>query len=436
MKLDDPIKVGDVEIALGWVQWAQGDRQASLGHLHRALSILEEKGETKELASVIGHISRMHMLASEHDQAITWGERGLALAERLDVGDAMVHTLNTVGVSRIWTGDVDKGLVQLQESLRLSLAFDHKFAADRAYFNLGEALMALGRHAEARATFEAYHEHSLRTGGRTAEASALIRLSFLDWQCGSWASSLDRIPKIKETVVGIFNVWAHHLFGWMDNDLGRTEKACQELESLLSSALRTGEIQTAVPYLGQLARAYAVMGKEPETTRIIRQYIDLIDGNLYFDTTSLIPLLFACQWFASESDTESLEACRASVDRLERAYEQFHFPESEAALAEGRGYLGLAEGNASLSVEHFQKAVGVWEAQERPYDQARALGGLGRAQAMADNPQAAELAFDLAMQQFQTLADQLENAELRTSFLSSELVDAVRKARAAIDTNE
>ncbi len=427
-KLDDPIKVGHVEMKLGWVQWARGDRQASLSHFHRALSILEEKGETKELASAIGHISRMHMLASEYDQAIAWGDRVLALAERLDVGDAMVHTLNTVGVSRVWTGDVDKGLTQLEESLRLSLALGHVGAASRAYNNLGYTLEGTGRHAEARATLEAYLEHALQFGYRTDEAMALLHLSDLDWRYGRWESALDRIPRIKELAVGIWNVIAHLLYGRMGNDLGRTEEARQDLESLLSSALRIGEITNTVPYLGQLARAYAALGRESDTARTIQQYIDLIDSNPYFEVNSTTPLLFACQWFASRSG-ESLEACRASVDRLVNAHEQLNFPKMEAALAEGRGYLGLAEGDAKLSAKHFRKAVEIWEALGRPYDLVRALGGLGRALVMADDPKAALLVFDHAMQQIQALADQLEDKEMRNSFLSSQLVDEIRQGR-------
>ncbi|NIM95022.1 MAG: AAA family ATPase [Anaerolineales bacterium] len=431
--LDDPIKIGDVESTLGWLQWVRGDRQASLMHIHRALSILEELGETKELAFAIANISRMHMLASEHDQSITWGERVLVLAERIDVGDAMVHTLNNVGISRIWTGDMEKGMAQLQESLRLSLALGHKEAASRAYINLSEVYMATGQFAEARATLEAYREYAVRTENPLDEVMVLLNLSFVDWWCGSWKSALDRIPKLKEMDVGVFNVWARRLTGLMDNDLGRTMKACQELEDIRSSALRTGEIQTTVPILGQLARAFAASGMESETTCTIQQYIDLLDDIPYFDQNSIMPMLFACQWFASLSDNKPLEACRAGVDRLARAREQLPFPEEEAALAEGKGYLGMAEGNAKLSVEHFQKSVEAWEAQGRPYDQARTLCGLGHALVLAGEPQDARHAFDQAMGHIQALAGELEDEELRNSFLSSQLVNEIREGLEAID---
>jgi hypothetical protein len=68
----------------------------------------------------------------------------------------------------------------------------------------------------------------------------------------------------------------------------------------------------------------------------------------------------------------------------------------------------------------------------RPYDQVRALGGLGHALVWVDDPTAARGAFDQALEICNSLAAQLGDAELKRSFLNSGLVREVRAARAAL----
>ena len=140
-----------------------------------------------------------------------------------------------------------------------------------------------------------------------------------------------------------------------------------------------------------------------------------------------MPLLFSCQWFCNYSAPEAIDEVRVSVSRLLRAYEQFGTPEAEAALAEGRGSLALVEGQVSLAVNHFRDAVRIWETLGRPYDHARALGGYGQALVDADDVDGGRSAFDRAMGMFDSLADQLDDDEMKKSFLSSQLVDEIRQ---------
>jgi hypothetical protein len=69
----------------------------------------------------------------------------------------------------------------------------------------------------------------------------------------------------------------------------------------------------------------------------------------------------------------------------------------------------------------------------RPYDQARALSGLGRALAAVDDSASARRAFDQALGKYDSLAAQLDDVELKRSFLNSGPVREVRDARTALD---
>jgi class 3 adenylate cyclase len=436
MKLEDLVMVGHMEMELGGLHWFRGDRQAALEHANRSVSILEHEGETKELAMAIAEVSRLHMVASNYDQAIKWGERALELAERLEEQEVVIHVLNTVGASHAQSGEIESGLAELQESLRLSLELDMPGHAGRAYYNLGEMLIHVGNYAEARLHYEEFYNFSLRYDFDYQE-DALLALTFLNWLCGSWASAIDQFSTINNKMFfGLRDIWSRRVFALIYNDLGKVTDACQELECLASIAVRSGELQTVVPYLGQMARAYDALGREKEALRVIQQYLEFIDRNPYFDAASIMPLLFACQWYCNYSAPESFDEVRACVSRLQKAHEQLGTPEAEAALAEGYGSLALVEEHGPQAVKYFQDAVKIWEVLGRPYDQARALGGYGQALVNANDLDAARSALDEAKRIFESLADQLEDSEMRSSFLTSQLVDGIRQERENLEIGE
>jgi len=188
--------------------------------------------------------------------------------------------------------------------------------------------------------------------------------------------------------------------------------------------MKWGEIQTTVPHLGQLARAYAALGLDSAALETIQQLLGLLDNNPYLDWASTMPLLFACCWYAARPDM--LDAARACLPRLERADRQFRSQETRAALAEGRGAVALAEGNTPEAIERFRESAAEWKALGRPYDQARALTGLGRAWANAGNAVSAYAVLDQASNILDSLATQLDDPELRQSFLNSSLVRDTR----------
>jgi tetratricopeptide (TPR) repeat protein len=81
---------GAVQRLMGRMYWEQGNREQSLGHYHQALALLESGPESVELAWAISSNSQMHMLASEHAQAISSGQQALDIAERLKAQHVMV----------------------------------------------------------------------------------------------------------------------------------------------------------------------------------------------------------------------------------------------------------------------------------------------------------------------------------------------------------
>lgn len=111
-------------------------------------------------------------------------------------------------------------------------------------------------------------------------------------------------------------------------------------------------------------------------------------------------------------------------------------------MAEGQGIITLAEGEWPAATHHFRQAAAAWEALGRPYDQARTLKGLGSAlhawhTQHPQHPQAgpvesylssARLALGQALAILDSLATQVSDPVLKTSFLGSQLYQEVRQA--------
>ena len=100
--------------------------------------------------------------------------------------------------------------------------------------------------------------------------------------------------------------------------------------------------------------------------------------------------------------------------------------ESAAALAEGRGYLAAARRESAAAASHLQQAAAGWAALGRPYNQARVLTSFGRTLKQIGKTTEAEQTMREAQQLVDSLAAQLGDPTLRTSFLNSELVGKIK----------
>ncbi len=435
--LGDREGAGAAQRLIGRLYWEQGDREQSLQYYYRALALLEQGPESVELAHAISAISQMHMLASDFGQAIAWGERALALAERLGAEDVMLHALNNVGVAYSWTGAPRRGEAMLRESLRRALDLGLPHDICRAYLCLGEALIGLGRYAEARVTFEEAQAYAIRVHAPLYAGSVLVEVTGLDWLAGRWKEALSRLQQILEWLergqsIGYLEVTASTLFGWIYNDLGQTHAAHQFLEQALAKARSQAEQQTTGPHLAQVARALILQGKVSEAAGVVRELLDLMTQTPEFDPHNTVPLIFLCRWLAGRPTPSALDDARAMVLALERAAAQIGGLETAAAVSEARGILALSEKEPLRAVEQLRHAAADWQDLGRPYDQARTLTDLGQALALAGDASEARAALDQAQSLVESLAAQLDAAELKAVFLNSPLVQELRSARSAV----
>jgi hypothetical protein len=170
-----------------------------------------------------------------------------------------------------------------------------------------------------------------------------------------------------------------------------------------------------------------MLGLEDEATEVAQRLLALIEQQQdYWDTT--MPHLAICRWFASRAPDMRVEL-KTSLAQIERADAKVGSPATAAALSEGRGLVAMSERDALRAVEYMQQAAAQWQALGRPYDQVRTLADLGRGLMLAGDAGEARAALDQALSLVESLAAQLDAAELKAAFLNSPLVQELQSTR-------
>lgn len=431
-KLGDNTGAGATQQSIGRIYWEFGQRETSLEHYFQAYHILENGPDNVELARAISAISQMHMLASENEQAITWGQRALEMADRLGAEDVIVHVLNNLGSSLAASADPGRGFQLLQDSLERALALNLPHDICRAYVNIGEAFRWHCRFEEAGSNFEKLLAFARQVHMDPFEGVALAELAILDNWTGRWKKMLARCEQIKawreaSESTKTVQIMASTILGRAYNDLGQSIQARQELENHISYARSLDEIQFTVPYLGEMARALAPHNLERETIELVREFLALIDRTASFHVDCIPSLLFACRWLTKRVDPESDELFHSCLNRLEWIETQFHSLESKAALVEAQGYEALNQQSYPSAIDLFRTSETQWGKLGHPYDQLWALKSQGQTLFQAGFSGESQLTYNQASSIIDTLAAQLENDEQRASFLKSGLVQNIRE---------
>ncbi|MFN8454540.1 MAG: tetratricopeptide repeat protein [Anaerolineae bacterium] len=422
---------GAIQRLMGRVYWELGNRAQTLRHYHQALSLLKEGPEGVELAWAISSISQMHMVAEEYAQAIIWGEQALDLAGRLGAEAVTVHALNNVGTAYLHSGQAERGQAMLRESVRRALEANLPHDANRGRCNLGEGLASLDYYEEARTVFDELHADAARVSIALSAGTSLIDLAQLDWLTGRWSDALARRPHILEWLEraqsqAYLEVKASSLFGQQYNDLGQAEVAYQILTRTLAKVRSFDEIQMTPVYLAELARALVALGSPEEAIDLVPELVAVIKRGNYVSRFSTLPLLKVYHLFAGYSQPGPINQVMVAFQQVERTNPGTHSRATTAALREGQGVALLGD-RPHEAIEPLRQAVNLWQTLGRPYDHVRALNSLGQALIRAGEPDEVGVACNQALRLIESLAVQLEDAALKTSFLNSPVAQGIQE---------
>jgi DNA-binding CsgD family transcriptional regulator/tetratricopeptide (TPR) repeat protein len=146
--LDHTEKVGHTLRRLSRLHWFLGDNVEAERYAMQAVETLETLPPGRELAMAYGNLAHLGTRAAASADTLFWGERAIALAERLGDYETLSYALNSVGQVEMASG-VESGRAKLDRSLAIALEHDYEEHAARAYANLAIFKVVCREYAEA-----------------------------------------------------------------------------------------------------------------------------------------------------------------------------------------------------------------------------------------------------------------------------------------------
>ena len=274
-QLDRADKVGYTLRWLSRLSWELGKSAEAEQYAVEAVHLLETLPPGAELAMAYSNRAQLYMLASDHTEAVQWGERAIALAESLGDVETLVHALNNVGSAQLSVQD-GQGRVNLERSLRLALERGWEDHAGRAYANLASLTVDARDYARAARYLQegiAYCiEHDLDNYGTYMRAyQAQVR-----FEQGTWEEAAEEAARLldRHRLAPVNKIPALVVLGWVRVRRGDQGSAAVLVEAR-DLALATGELERIAPVAAARAEAAWLQGNKEQCLAEVRVGYDL-----------------------------------------------------------------------------------------------------------------------------------------------------------------
>lgn len=243
-----------------------GEYELATDYAFKALGIFEKKGDREGVAEMYGKIGSLFLWLEELDRAENYARQSYDLAKELEAPRLVSYAASLLGEIYVLQEKYEEGLVMVDESMLLSREHDNELvlgtklvSRGNVYLNLANREAALGDFSEALAI------------GRRINAVSLV------------ATSLNNIGNIH-------------------NQLGHHRQAIAHYREALPLLLDQGQLNPAVEVRGNLAMAYAGLGRYDSAYHFLQQRYALSDSLSNVETEARIAEL------QTQYETEQKEA--------------------------------------------------------------------------------------------------------------------------------
>lgn len=275
-RIGDRLREGDALRRLSRLYWFAGRGVEAEEAGRAAFEMLAPLPPGPPHAMALSNLAALRLAAWDLDDAISWGERAIALAESLGETETLVHALNTVGMARTAAGD-ERGRSQQERSLHLAQESGLEEHAARAFSNLGVGHAADYRFADA--------DRFLTDGIAYAAEHDLDhqRLYMLAWRAlslfyqGRWDEAAETALAVtrQPNVSPVSRIMALVALGRVGVRRG-DPAAVSILDEALALAERTGELQRLTPVRVARAEAAWLAGDPDQVVTEAREIYDQV----------------------------------------------------------------------------------------------------------------------------------------------------------------
>jgi class 3 adenylate cyclase/tetratricopeptide (TPR) repeat protein len=366
----DELGAGEALVDLSWNAWLAGASVESERMLEEATELLERHRPGRELSLAYRRRAGLATLRGHAAAALAASEKSLALADELGLRDHFTTALQFRGVARCELGDLEQGLVDLREALRLCLEEGHVRGAAIGYSNLGSFVWFSTGPAAGLETHQAGMAFDEQRGARGNLHWLIAESTWMLYDLGRWDEVLEATRRVLAFVgssTGQMRLVALPYMAQVLVRRGETADAAVLVKEFVPLARDARDAQVLVPALavaalvaqagGDLAAAVGFVDEIEESTR------EIADNHRAFMVDELAAVCV---------EAGNLDAIRRLVDSI-----QVTAGRTGHALVGARAVLAEADGDAQAALPLFEEAAKRWA--EYGYVLGRGLALLGSA---------------------------------------------------------
>jgi class 3 adenylate cyclase/tetratricopeptide (TPR) repeat protein len=254
-------QAAEAEVVLAELAFSEGRHDDAVKGYARARELVADLPTSPTKAYVLSRLTGFLMADGAYEEAVEGGERTVAMAEELGLGDLKAGALTSIGVARVNLGDA-RGLEDLKHGLELA---ETPESVVRGHFNLAGTLANLGDLTHAFDHYARGARGAARLGGPIRnwfEAEALYER----WWRGDWDGALAAAAAARVEVGANAGSWVELDAGVVCAAIlsarGEDAAAKREAEAALAFARTAASPQALLPALGSVGRLALTMGDE------------------------------------------------------------------------------------------------------------------------------------------------------------------------------
>ncbi len=355
---------------------------ADLGRDHEGLAVLEQAVEllpaelpSKVRAHVLGSYARTLVRVDQIERAGELARQALAAAEAVGAQEEKLSAQIVLGPAMVYAGEIDAGLALMQSAAEGAVALELLWTATRAFINLSDLQIMVGRFDDAVATADRGMALAEPAGfGRTAGAFLRGNRSEALLRSGRWAEAMANAapgaeaPGVFAGTVLLMRTELHALSG-------RRDAAETELRDARRHLRNSSAAQFALPLAGLEAELARSAGDLDGASEILSQALtrtDVGDEQRY-----KWPVLSAAARIEAERARAAGEVdAQSALERIAAILTEADG--TRAAMPSDRGHRALvhaehARATRRQEAQSWTQAVATVREMNEPYPLAYAL---------------------------------------------------------------
>ncbi|HEX4941824.1 MAG TPA: hypothetical protein VFW51_04760, partial [Actinomycetota bacterium] len=365
----DRLAEGEVLSALSRLAWAAGDTGQQFELIDQAVAILEQLPPGRELARALTRRASAYGLAGRTAETLRAVEIALPVVRDVGSDVDMAVLLQFGGESRVYIGEVEEGIRDIREGLRLALDSGPVGMVCAAHVNLGDMVWLREGPAQGQDLYERGIEFGERRGASLGVRWGRMQSMWTRFDLGRWDELLEIGAELIATepdpgtqIAVLAEIYRQHVLVRR----GLSDGSAYE-SAILPRALEIGDDQVVVPALRVAALGMLARGDPSGAVAAVEE----LEARMADRPGSRGWLLDECAHVCR------ITGATSTLERLLEGYTPYMTRDricvrmGEAASAELRG-------ESEAAVEGYREAAEGWAGFPHPLQHGLGLLGAGR----------------------------------------------------------